>query len=92
MNTTDAILKELQAIRGEVREILNDGVKEALSSSQSRLDVLSDQIKAVLDELGGVLKDEEKKFDQLVAARPLASTALAFVVGFALGITIRKSQ
>jgi hypothetical protein len=54
-----------------------DGVFDA---AKNRADVLADQIKAALSELGETLSEQERHVEALIAERPIATMASAFAL------------
>jgi ElaB/YqjD/DUF883 family membrane-anchored ribosome-binding protein len=84
------IRDELLALKGDAARLLSAAGDEMLKASRERADVVAEQLKSALDELGQVLSQEERQIEGLVAERPIAALACAFAVGIAVGLALRR--
>jgi ElaB/YqjD/DUF883 family membrane-anchored ribosome-binding protein len=84
------IRDELLALKGDAARLLSAAGDEMLKASRERADVVAEQLKSALDELGQVLSQEERQIEGLVAERPIAALACAFAVGIAVGFALRR--
>jgi ElaB/YqjD/DUF883 family membrane-anchored ribosome-binding protein len=82
---------ELQALKSEMSRLLNNHDDGMLHAAKSRTDALADQIKAALTELGETLSEQEDHIEELIAERPIATTASAFALGVVIGFMLRRS-
>lgn len=81
---------ELQALKSEVSRLLNSDSDGMFGTAKSRADALADQIKAVLNELGDSLSEQEDHVEALIAERPIATTASVFALGVVFGFMMRR--
>jgi ElaB/YqjD/DUF883 family membrane-anchored ribosome-binding protein len=81
---------ELQALKGDVSQLLNTAGEGIFDASKSRADALADQIKAALNELGEILSEQEDRVSELVSDRPVTSLASAFALGIVVGFVLRR--
>ena len=63
---------------------------DMLDAAKSRSEALAEQIKDTLNELGETLSAEEEHVERLIAERPIAALASAFVLGIAIGFMLRR--
>jgi ElaB/YqjD/DUF883 family membrane-anchored ribosome-binding protein len=81
---------ELHALQSDVSRLIyttGDGIVDA---ANNHTEVLADQIKAVLSELGETLSEEEDHVEKLIAERPITSMASAFALGVVIGFMLRR--
>ena len=81
---------ELLALKDEMSRLLNTSADDILGAARNRSEALADQIKASLSELGETLSEEEEQVEKLIAERPIAALASAFVLGIAIGFMLRR--
>lgn len=81
---------ELQALKNDVSRLLNTAGAEIRDTSKSTADALSEQIHAVLHELGETLGEQEERVGEFVADRPITSLASAFALGVVVGVMLRR--
>jgi ElaB/YqjD/DUF883 family membrane-anchored ribosome-binding protein len=81
---------ELQALKNEVSRLLNHTGEEVFDAAKSRADALADQFKAALNDLGETLSEQEDHVEALIAERPIATMASAFVLGVVIGFMLRR--
>ena len=81
---------ELQALKGEMSRLLHVSADDMLGAAKSESEALIGQIKAALGELGETLSQEEEHVEKLIAERPMAALASAFVLGIAIGYMLRR--
>jgi len=81
---------ELQALRSEMSRLLDMPANDMFDAAKSRTEALAEQIKAVLNELGETLGQEEEHVEKLIAERPIAALASAFALGVAFGFMLRR--
>ena len=81
---------ELQALKSEVSRLLNSDSDGMFDTAKSRADALADQIKAVLNELGDSLSEQEDHVEALIAERPIATMASVFALGVVFGFMMRR--
>jgi len=61
-----------------------------LNAAKNHGEALAGQIKDSLSELGATLSAEEEHVERLIAERPIAALASAFVLGIAIGFMLRR--
>ena len=81
---------ELQALKGEMSRLLHVSADDMLGAVKGESEALAGQIKAALGELGETLSQEEEHVEKLIAERPIAALASAFVLGIAIGYMLRR--
>jgi hypothetical protein len=81
---------ELLALKSEMSRLLNMPADDMLDVAKRRSEGLADQIKATLGDLGETLSEEEEHIERLIAERPIAALASAFVLGIAIGFVLRR--
>lgn len=81
---------ELQALKGEVSRLLSTAGEGIFDDSRTRAEALADQIKAVLNDLGETLSEQEDRLEDIVSERPIASLASAFALGVVIGLMLRR--
>jgi len=90
MFDSEALRDELKSLKVELSRVLNANGEEMLNQSRAGAEVLADQIKAALNDLGETLGQEEGQVEKLVAERPMASLASAFALGVVIGFSARR--
>ena len=81
---------ELQALKSEMSRLLGTPADDIFDAAKSRSEALAEQIKDTLNELGATLSSEEEHVERLIAERPIAALASAFVLGIAVGFMLRR--
>jgi ElaB/YqjD/DUF883 family membrane-anchored ribosome-binding protein len=81
---------ELQALKREMSRLLSTPADEMLDATKNHGEALAGQIKDSLSELGATLSSEEEHVERLIAERPIAALASAFVLGIAVGFMLRR--
>jgi ElaB/YqjD/DUF883 family membrane-anchored ribosome-binding protein len=81
---------ELLALKSEISRLLSMPAHDMFEAAEIRSEALADQIKASLSELGETLSEEEEQVEKLIAERPIAALASAFVLGIAIGFMLRR--
>jgi ElaB/YqjD/DUF883 family membrane-anchored ribosome-binding protein len=81
---------ELQALKNEVSRLLNSHGDGMFDAAKNRADVLADQIKAALGELGETLGEQEDHIETLIAERPIATMVSAFALGVVVGFMLKR--
>jgi ElaB/YqjD/DUF883 family membrane-anchored ribosome-binding protein len=81
---------ELQALKSEVSRLFENDGDGMFDAAKNRADVLADQIKAALSELGETLSEQEDHVEALIAERPIATIASAFALGVVIGFMLRR--
>ena len=81
---------ELQALKSEVSHLLDNNGDGMFDAAKNRADALADQIKAALSELGETFSEQEDHVEALIAERPIATIASAFVLGVVIGFVLRR--
>jgi ElaB/YqjD/DUF883 family membrane-anchored ribosome-binding protein len=82
---------ELQTLKSEVSQLLNNAGDGMFDAARNRADALADQIKTTLDELGETLSEQEDHIETLVAEHPVAAMASALALGFVIGFMLRRN-
>ncbi|WP_342739833.1 hypothetical protein [Bradyrhizobium sp. B117] len=90
MFDSDRMSDELRALKVDVTRLLGAAGEEMLDSSKERAEILADQIKAALAELGETVGDEQEQLQGLIADRPITSLASAFALGVVVGFMLRR--
>ncbi|WFU75386.1 hypothetical protein [Bradyrhizobium sp. CB2312] len=90
MFDSDRMSDELRALKVDVTRLLGAAGEEMLDSSKERTEILADQIKAALAELGETVGDEQEQLQGLIADRPITSLASAFALGVVVGFMLRR--
>jgi ElaB/YqjD/DUF883 family membrane-anchored ribosome-binding protein len=81
---------ELQALKGDVSRLLNTASDGIFDASKNRAEVLADQVKAALNELGETLGEQEDHVEKLISDRPITTLASAFALGVVVGFMLRR--
>jgi ElaB/YqjD/DUF883 family membrane-anchored ribosome-binding protein len=81
---------ELQALKSEMSRLLGTPGDAIFDATRSRREALAEQIKDTLNELGATLSAEEEHVERLIAERPIAALASAFVLGIAIGFMLGR--
>lgn len=90
MFDTGRMSDELKALKVDVARLLSTAGEEMLETSKDRTEVLADQIKAALAELGETVSEEQEQLPDLITERPVASLASAFALGVVVGFMLRR--
>jgi ElaB/YqjD/DUF883 family membrane-anchored ribosome-binding protein len=80
---------ELLALKSEMSRLLSMPADDMFEAMANRSEAFADQIKTTLSELGETLSEEEEHVERLIAERPIAALASAFVLGIAIGFMLR---
>ena len=81
---------ELHALKSELSHLMSAPADGMLDAAKSRSKAFVEQIKDTLNELGATLSAEEEHVEKLIAERPIAALASAFVLGIAIGFMLRR--
>ena len=81
---------ELEALKREMSRLLSTPADDMLNAAKDHGEELAGQIKDSLSELGATLSSEEEHVERLIAERPIAALASAFVLGIAIGFMLRR--
>ena len=90
MFDSDRMSEELRALKVDVTRLLSTAGEKMFDSSKDRTEVLADQIRAALAELGETVDEEQQQLQGLIADRPITSLASAFALGVVVGFTLRR--
>jgi ElaB/YqjD/DUF883 family membrane-anchored ribosome-binding protein len=90
MFDTGRMSDELKALKVDVARLLSTAGEEMFETSRNRTEVLADQIKAALAELGETINEEQEQLHDLITERPVASLASAFALGVVVGFMLRR--
>ena len=82
--------EELRALKVDVTRLLSTAGEQMFESSKDRAEILADQIKAALAELGETVSEEQEQLHDILAERPVASLASAFALGVVVGFMLRR--
>ena len=83
------VWNELLAIKAELADVLNTKAEETRISARMRAEAVAEQLQHALQEIGDVFAEEEHRFEAIIAARPLPALALAFALGFVVGVSTK---
>lgn len=89
VRSTD-LANELQALKSEMSRLLSTPAEDIFAAAKSRSEALAEQVKDSLNELGATLSSEEEHVERMIAERPIAALASAFVLGIAIGFMLRR--
>jgi ElaB/YqjD/DUF883 family membrane-anchored ribosome-binding protein len=81
---------ELQALKREMARLLGGPADQLFDAAKGHSEALAEQIKDSVNELGATLSAEEEHLEKLIAERPVAALASAFVLGIAIGFMLRR--
>jgi ElaB/YqjD/DUF883 family membrane-anchored ribosome-binding protein len=81
---------ELRALKSELTHLMSTSAEETFDAAKSHSEAVVEQIKETLNELGETLSAEEEHVEKLIAERPIAALAFAFVLGIAIGFILRR--
>jgi len=81
---------ELQALKGDVAQLLNTTSDGIFDTTKNRADALADQIKAALNDLSQTLSEQEGHVEHIISDRPITSFASAFALGVVVGFMLRR--
>lgn len=90
MFDSNRMSEELRTLKVDVTRLLSTAGEEMFESSKDRAEILADQIKAALAELGETVSEEQEQLHDLVTERPVASLASAFALGVVVGFMLRR--
>ena len=90
MFDTGRMSDELKALKIDVTRLLSAAGEDVFETSNDRAEVLADQIKAALAELGETVSEEQEQLQGLIAERPITSLASAFALGVVVGFMLRR--
>jgi ElaB/YqjD/DUF883 family membrane-anchored ribosome-binding protein len=90
MFDSDELREELQALQGDMARLLNTTGEGIFDTAKHRTDALADRIKAVLDDLGATLSEQDDHVGNIISGRPIASLASAFALGVVVGFMLRR--
>lgn len=81
---------ELESLKGDVSRLLNTAGEEIFETGKNRAEAVADQIKAVLNDLGETLSEQEENLESIISERPITSLASAFALGVVVGFMLRR--
>lgn len=90
MFDSDRVNEELRTLKVDVTRLLSTAGEGMFESSKDRAEILADQIKAALAELGETVSEEQEQLHDLITGRPVASLASAFALGVVVGFMLRR--
>ena len=90
MFDSNRMSEELRTLKVDVTRLLSTAGEEMFESSKDRAEILADQIKAALAELGETVSEEQEQLHDLVTERPVASLASAFALCVVVGFMLRR--
>jgi len=90
MFDSDRMSEELRTLKVDVTRLLSTAGEEMFERPKDRAEILADQIKAALAELGETVSEEQEQLHDLITERPVASLASAFALGVVVGFMLRR--
>ena len=90
MFDSDRVSEELRTLKVDVTRLLSTAGEGMFESSKGRAEILADQIKAALAELGETVSEEQEQLHDLLTERPVATLASAFALGVVVGFMLRR--
>ncbi|RXH19467.1 hypothetical protein [Bradyrhizobium guangzhouense] len=90
MFDSDRMSEELRTLKVDVARLLSTAGEQMFESSKDRAEILADQIKAALAELGETVSEEQEQLHDFITERPVASLASAFALGVVVGFMLRR--
>ncbi|WP_439409303.1 hypothetical protein ACNJX9_14335 [Bradyrhizobium sp. DASA03076] len=90
MFDSDRVSEELRTLKVDVTRLLSTAGEGMFESSKDRAEILADQIKAALAELGETVSEDQEQLHDLITGRPVASLASAFALGVVVGFMLRR--
>ena len=90
MFDSDRMSEELRTLKVDVAQLLSAAGEEMFESSKDRAEILADQIKVALAELGETVSEEQEQLHDFITERPVASLASAFALGVVVGFMLRR--
>ena len=81
---------ELESLKADMSRLLNTAGEEIFDTGRNRAEALADQIKAVLNDLGEALSEQEENLENIISERPITSLVSAFALGVAVGFMLRR--
>ncbi|MBW7961180.1 hypothetical protein [Bradyrhizobium sp. BR 10261] len=90
MFDSDRVSEELRTLKVDVTRLLSTAGEGMFESSKERAEILADQIKAALAELGETVSEDQEQLHDLITGRPVASLASAFALGVVVGFMLRR--
>ena len=85
MFDSNELRDELQSLKADVARLLNTTSDGIFDTTKSRVEALSDQIKAALNDLPETLSEQEAYVENLISDRAITSLASAFALGVVVG-------
>ncbi|WP_249123008.1 MULTISPECIES: hypothetical protein [unclassified Bradyrhizobium] len=82
---------ELQSLKDDISRVIGDRSGAIASASKIKIEDLSQQLKAAIEELGQTLVDEQSHVGHVVAERPITTLASAFALGVVVGFMLRRA-
>src|SRR5262249_15522848 len=80
---------ELAGLKDEIAELANAKADQLHAASRAQVEVFTEQMKDVLHDVSETLKQDEQRWEDIVAARRLRALAIAFTLGLVVGISLR---
>ena len=90
MFDSDRMSEELRTLKVDVAQLLSAAGEGMFESSKDRAEILADQIKVALAELGETVSEEQEQLHDLMRERPVVSLASAFALGVVVGFMLRR--
>jgi ElaB/YqjD/DUF883 family membrane-anchored ribosome-binding protein len=90
MFNSSELSDELQTLKNELSQLLNNHGAGMFDAARGHADVLADHVKAALNELGETLSEQEDNVEALIRERPIATMASAFALGIVIGFMLRR--
>ncbi|MDA9437584.1 hypothetical protein XH98_00335 [Bradyrhizobium sp. CCBAU 51745] len=90
MFDSDRVSEELRTLKVDVTRLLSTAGEAMFESSKDRAQILADQIKAALAELGETVSEDQEQLRDFLTERPVASLASAFALGVVVGFMLRR--
>ena len=78
----ERLADELAILKDELGALASDQLAAAASASREKLDGAARLLNEALHDVEGLVAREEENIENMIAARPLASVAAAFVAAF----------
>ena len=90
MFNSGELSEELQTLKKEVSRLLSPTGDGMFDDARNRAGAIADQIETALNELGETLSEQDDHVEALIAERPIATMASAFVLGVVIGFMLRR--
>lgn len=90
MSYTRRLGEELDSLKAELSRLGGDGAAAAVSASREKIDEAAKLLSGVMDDIEQLVAREEESIERFIAGRPVASVAVAFLAGIAVGFILRR--